>query len=136
MAYDLTFETLVNYDAGVPGISLNVELRIGDASAYLLAKVDTGSDRCIFSRESGEKLGLTVESGERQVFETAAGSFRTYGHPVTLIAAGFTFDLTAYFAYDEGFSHNVLGRFGWFDRVVVGINDYEGKLYVSSYNSI
>jgi hypothetical protein len=133
MAYDLTFDTLVKYDAGVPGISIDVELRVGDSSIHVLAKVDTGSDRCIFSRESGERLGFEIESGEVQGFRTAAGSFLTYGHPLTLITAEFSFDSTVYFANDESFDHNVLGRFGWLDRVIVGINDYDGKLYLSRY---
>lgn len=133
MAYDITFDTLINYDAGVPGISIDVELRVGDSSIRVLAKVDTGSDRCIFSRECGETLGLEIESGELQSFTTATGSFIAYGHPVTLITAEFSFDSTVYFAYDEGFGRNVLGRFGWLDRVIVGINDYDGKLYLSRY---
>ncbi len=135
MAYDLTFDTLVNYDSGVPGISIDVELRVGDFSIRVLAKLDTGSDRCIFSRECGERLGFEIESGEFQSFRTVAGSFITYGHPVTLVAAEFTLDATVYFARDEGFDRNVLGRYGWLDRVIVGINDYDGKLYLSRYSS-
>jgi hypothetical protein len=135
MAYQLEFETLVEYDAGIPGVSLDVELCLVDASVQVLAKVDTGSDRCIFSRESDEKLGIDIETGEFQSFNTAAGSFKTFGHPVTLIAAGFSFDVPAYFSVDDGFTHNVLGRFGWLDRVIVGINDYDGKLYLSRHYS-
>ena len=133
MVYDLTFDTLVNYDAGIPGISIDVELSAGDSSIHVLAKVDTGSDRCIFSRECGERLGFEIESGELQGFSTATGSFITYGHPVTLISAEFSFDSTVYFANDEDFDRNVLGRFGWLDRMRIGINDYEGKLYLSRY---
>jgi hypothetical protein len=40
-----------------------------------------------------------------------------------------------YFASDEAFDRNVLGRFGWLDRMVIGINDYEGKLYLKSHDS-
>ncbi|MEQ1603351.1 MAG: aspartyl protease family protein [Pyrinomonadaceae bacterium] len=131
MAHDLTFETLIDYDTGVPGISINVELRLRDSSITVLAKVDTGSDSCIFSRECGERLGFEIESGEKQIFGTASGSFIAYSHPVTLVTAPFSFDSTVYFAHDEGFDRNVLGRFGWLDRVLVGINDYDGKLYLS-----
>ena len=38
-----------------------------------------------------------------------------------------------YFAQDENFKRNVLGRHGWLDRVLIGINDYDGKLYLSRY---
>ncbi|MFM9903199.1 MAG: aspartyl protease family protein [Pyrinomonadaceae bacterium] len=133
MVYEFKFDSLVNYDAGVPGISISVELRLKDSSVTILAKVDTGSDSCIFSRECGERLGFEIESGERQTFGTATGSFISYGHQVTLVTAGFSFDSTVFFAHDEAFSLNVLGRFGWLDRIIIGINDYDGKLYLSPY---
>ncbi len=133
MPYDLAFDTLLNYDTGVPGISIEVELRVDDSSVLVSAKVDTGSDRCIFARNVGEQLGFEIESGELQVFGTATGSFVAYGHPITLITAGYEFDSTVYFASDESFDRSVLGRFGWLDRMVLGVNDYDGKLYLSSY---
>lgn len=133
MAHVIPFETVVVYDAGVPGISIDVELSVGDSSIFVSAKVDTGSDRCIFSKECGDKLGLQIETGEPQHFGTVTGVFLTYGHPVTLTSAGYEFDSTVYFAAAESFERNVLGRFGWLDRMIIGINDYDGKLYLSSY---
>ena len=41
-----------------------------------------------------------------------------------------------FFAEDENFRRNVLGRNGWLDRVVIGINDYDGKLYLSRYETL
>lgn len=92
MGHDLTFDKLLKYDVGVPGISIEVELRLGGSSVSVLAKVDTGSDHCVFSRASGEALGLEIDTGERQVFSTATGMFLTFGHRVTLIAAEYAFD--------------------------------------------
>ncbi len=40
MAHDLTFDTLVYYDAGIPGISIDVELRIGESVISVTAKVE------------------------------------------------------------------------------------------------
>lgn len=135
MALDLSFEKIIEYDPGQPGISIDVELRLDGVLVSVLAKVDTGSDSCIFSREYCERLGLQVENGEPQRFATAAGSFMAYGHPVTLITAGLEFDSTVYFAVDESFDRNVLGRFGWLDRTIIGINDYDGKLYLKPYDN-
>lgn len=135
MSYELSFDSLVDYDTGVPGISIAVQLRNGSFLADVIAKVDSGADRCIFSRECGELLGVEIESGEFQSFRTGAGPFVTYGHPVLLITEGITFDTTIYFARDNEFDRNLLGRFGWLDRVVIGINDYDGKLYLSRYSS-
>ena len=43
MMHKLEFEKLINYDAGIDGISLNVELRLGENSTDFVAKIDTGS---------------------------------------------------------------------------------------------
>lgn len=131
MSFDLSFETLVRYDPGNPGISLDVELRIDQTSHLVPAKLDTGSTHCIFARTHGEKLGLDIESGEELVINTVRGPFLTYGHPMTLIAVGFEFDSIVFFAANEDLSVSVLGCQGWLDRIILGINDYDGKLYLS-----
>ena len=131
--YSLNFETLLRYDAGEAGISLEVEIQFSDVSVRFDAKVDTGSTACIFARVHGEHLGLKIEQGAPQKFSAATGSFLAYGHLVTMLIAGFEFSSTVFFAADESFNRNVLGRHGWLDRVIVGINDYEGKLYLSRY---
>lgn len=58
------------------------------------------------------------------------GSFLAYGHAVTLSVSDFDFDMVAYFAADESFNRNVLGRHGFLDRVLIGLDDYAGKLYL------
>jgi hypothetical protein len=133
MKYDLSFEKLLNYDISRAGISLNIELRLNELLVTLKAKVDTGSTHCIFERKHAEKLGFNVEAGEPQWIGTSVGSFLTFGHWITLITDEFSFDSMVFFAKDEGLSRNVLGRHGWLDRVIVGINDYDGKLYLSRY---
>ncbi len=136
MNYDLSFEKLINYDSGRVGITLDVELRLGETSTIIETKVDTGSTHCIFERKHGEVLGFEIEAGERQSISTSTGSFLTFGHWVTLITDDFSFDSMVFFAQDENFKRNVLGRHGWLDRVIIGINDYDGKLYLSKYESI
>jgi hypothetical protein len=54
---------------------------------------------------------------------------------VTLTIAGFEFYSYVFFAADESFQRSVLGRNGWLDRVIIGINDYDGKLYLNRYES-
>ena len=39
-----------------------------------------------------------------------------------------------YFAADENFPVNVVGRLGFLDRLRVGLVDYEQTLYLSAYN--
>jgi voltage-gated potassium channel Kch len=67
-------------------------------------------------------------------FSTAMNSFDAYGHTVTLETLGYSFDVTVYFAAEESFTRNVLGRRGWLDQVRLGLVEYESKLYLSRYN--
>lgn len=99
-----------------------------------MTKLDTGASFCIFRRIYGELLGLTIESGQPETLSTPMGSFLAYGHDVTLVTLGLEFQTTVYFAADENFTRNVLGRQGWLDRVRLGLFDYEGKLLLSDYN--
>jgi hypothetical protein len=133
MSFDLRFDKLALYDSGEPGISIRVEIRLGSESVTINAKVDTGSAICIFERRLGDSLGIDIESGDPQRVNTVTGTFLVYRHDVTLLTEGFEFDSPVHFAADKSFKRNVLGRHGWLDRVVIGINDYDGKLYLSRY---
>jgi len=134
MAYQLSFERLIPYDAGQSGITVDTTLKLAEKSVSLVAKVDTGASYCIFERKYGLSLGLNIESGLEQPISTATGRFLTYGHDVTLVVGGFEFDSIAYFAADAGLERNVLGRHGWLDRIILGVVDYEGKLLLNRYS--
>lgn len=130
MAYELRFEELLPYDAGDTGITIPVIIRLQQDFVHFDAKLDTGATYCIFERGHGEQLGLDIESGHPERIGTAMGSFLAYGHAVTLSVSGFEFDIVAYFAADESFHRNVLGRHGFLDRMLIGLDDYAGKLYL------
>lgn len=133
MNYHLEFSDLIEYDTTKTGITVGVELKLGKKTKQVSAKLDTGSTDCIFSRSVGTSLGLKVEDGTLTTVGTATGTFRVYLHAVTLSVLNFDFDAYVYFAEDEGFNRNVLGRIGFLDRVVLGLVDYEGKLYLDRY---
>jgi len=135
MAYTMTFDVLHEYDAGDLGITVPVELTIGMNSTKVDAKLDSGASCCIFQRELGEMLGLDIESGMPQWISTPTGSFLTYGHDVTLSAFEFQLNVMVYFAVDEWFIRDVLGRFGWMQQLKLGVIDYEGKLYIGLYDA-
>jgi len=135
MNHNLEFKTLVRYDSGTSGITVKVELRLGDDSVTLDAKIDSGSTYCVFERRQGERLGIEIEKGLSERIGTASGSFQAFAHQLTLSVEGYEFDVTVYFAQDENFNRNVLGRYGWLDRMIIAINDYDGKLYLSRYES-
>jgi hypothetical protein len=110
MAETLSFKTLFQYDTRRSGITIPVRLEWGGRRSEFKAKVDSGSSACIFARNYGEDLGLDIENGSPQPFETVTGGFLTYGHEVTLTTPGIDLLTTVYFAADTAFSRNVLGR--------------------------
>jgi predicted aspartyl protease len=95
--------------------------------------VDTGASFCVFERAQAERLGIDVESGEPLRISTAVSGFDAYAHELTLTVLGIETVSTVYFAKEESFTRNVLGRQGWLDRVKLGLIDYEGKLLLSEY---
>ncbi len=134
MSFQLDFTYLLTYDAGAPGITLEVTLKTNNRVVRVEANIDTGASHSIFNRQIGEELGLQIEAGYRQVFSTATGTFEAYGHEATLILGEIEFDVMVFFGVNENFSRNVIGRFGGLDHLRVGIVDYEGKLYLSRYD--
>jgi len=133
MNYQMNFSRLVSYDAGLPGITVDVVISLISNSITLKAKLDTGSTNCTFERQYGERLGLDIESGERIRIGTPTGSFIAYRHSVTMNVLDYALDVGVCFAEDASISRNVLGRLGLLDRVNIGLVDYEGKLYLSKY---
>ena len=133
MSYHLSFTELVSYDPGQASITVAVILSLSHDRVSCEAKVDTGSSLCIFAGNLGERLGLDVESGMRQLVGTVTGNFVVYLHEVNLSVAGFEFSALVGFAEDEVFRRNVLGRRGFLEQIMLGLVDYDGKLYLNNY---
>jgi len=132
MPENISYEKVYEYDTLKSGITGIVELSYGGESRQIRAKIDTGAENCIFERKHGERLGVEIESGREQIFGTTAGIFVAYGHELTLSVLDIETVSTVYFAKEESFTRNVLGRQGWLDRVKLGLIDYEGKLLLSA----
>jgi len=128
MSHQLTFQHLLLYDPAKEGITVDLQLRLDSKAASVEAKIDTGASYCIFQRKVGESLGLDIESGLPLKISTVTGSFLAFGHTVTLSLLDYNFDS---FAVSESFPRNVLGRHGWLELLIV---DYDGKLFLNSYN--
>lgn len=131
---DLTFVAEHHYSRSSIGIEVPVTLSWGNSRKVpVLAKVDTGADFCYFQREYAEHLGIDVESGFHQVVKTAAGTFDSYGHEVTVQCFGWSFETTVYFAALPNFSRNVVGREGWLQNFRLGIIHHDSTLLLSRY---
>lgn len=133
MAEILSYDEVYFYNTLKKGITVPVYLKYDKLTVDLKAKIDTGAENCIFERKHAERLGVEVERGELQQFSTATSGFLAYGHEVTINVLEIETVSTVYFAKEESFTRNVLGRQGWLDRVKLGLIDYEGKLFLSEY---
>lgn len=133
MAEEISFDESYFYNTLKIGITVPTILQLSDRLAEIEAKIDTGAENCIFERRHGETLGLEIESGTEKVFSTATAPFITYGHEITIWVLGIEIYATVYFAKEESFTRNVLGRQGFLNRVKLGLIDYEGKLLLSKY---
>lgn len=130
---EIIFDITHEYNTLESGIVVPVTLIFGSESVDFEAKVDTGSEFCIFQRKQGERLGLDIESGTPLQMITAIGGFKTFGHTLTLWVLGIETEAVVYFAAEESFRLNILRRNGWLNRVKLGLIDYEGKLLLSAY---
>jgi predicted aspartyl protease len=129
----VSFDEIYFYDTLKVGITVSVILFSDEHSADFEAKIDTGASFCVFERKQADRLNLNVESGELLRISTAMSSFEAYGHELSLMVMGIETFSKVYFAKEESFTRNVLGRQGWLDRVKLGLIDYEGKLLLSEY---
>jgi hypothetical protein len=108
----LAFEEVYQYNTLKSGITVPVKLAFAENQLAFTAKIDTGSTHCIFERKHGLQLDLEIESGIELNFSTATGTFRAFGHEVTLSVLSIETVSTVYFAESEYFDRNVLGRIG------------------------
>ena len=135
MGESLFFTDIYRYNTLKVGITVPVEIKFAELVANFEAKVDTGASYCVFERIIGEKIGIDVESGSPLKISTAIGSFLAYGHYTEISVLNIKNYSLVYFAQEEAFSRNVLGRQGFLDRVKFGLDDYEGKLYLAANNA-
>jgi hypothetical protein len=106
-------------------------LRYGNRERICPAKVDTGSEVCLFARTLADSLEIDVESGYREKFSTLGGGIFAYAHQVELETLGLRFQSNVYFAESYALTRSLLGRRGWLQLITLGLNDYKSELYLS-----
>lgn len=126
---------MYNYDLTKSSINLPIKLKLGTNEIDFVASLDTGATFCIFERLFGEEIGLIIEQGHKTFIRTALGKFTAYGHTVTMDILDYSFESFVYFAENESFSHNVLGRNGFLSKINLGLIDYDGKIFLNSYDT-
>jgi hypothetical protein len=129
----IEFAESYQYDTRLVGITVPAFLNYGGKTLEIKTKGDTGSSFRIFQRQHAENLGIEVESAEYVRISTATNGFDAYGFELSLSVLDIATIATVYFAKEESFTRNVLGRQGWLDRLKLGLIDYDGKLFLSAY---
>lgn len=120
---------------GGPDIAFSILISSDSQTFYEVGvKLDTGSTFCVFHRQYAEMLGLDVERRTPQRMRAATGTFLAYGHDILISVEGIEWHATVFFAEDEFFPVNVVGRVGFLDRLRIGLVDYEQTLYLSAYH--
>src|SRR5262249_33906616 len=98
MSTQLSFDVTFVYPDRTDGITIPTVLSFGDKVVNTSAKVDPGSEYCVFSREIGEKPGLDIERGISQPMGSLTGILDTFGHEVTIQTFDIAFQTIIYFA--------------------------------------
>jgi hypothetical protein len=133
--HQLDFSYRYSFTRTKSGLTIPVSLSRGALIEKTEAKIDTGSEYCLFRREIGEALEIEIESGLPRTFSTLTGSLDAYGHEVTLQSFDLAFQSFVYFAKEYGLPRNLLGSVGWLRNLRFGLVDYEEVLYLGSYSA-
>jgi hypothetical protein len=83
----LEFDGDFEYKEISAGILVPIRLIHGDYSVELSARLDTGAADCLFDRSYADILGLSGSGIERE-YRTVTGSFKAFGHEVTIETLG------------------------------------------------
>ncbi len=134
--HQLSFSIRHHFRSAKGGLLIPVQLAFGSTLVDCEAKIDTGADYCLFERALADSLELELESGHLMVMESLTGSFVTYGHEITLQTFDLAFNTTVYFAADNGITRNLLGRNGWLNLVLFGLDTYDEVLYLNAYDEL
>lgn len=135
MAVTLSFIETYTYPERRDGITIPVAVIANGLIIPTYAKVDSGSDFCIFSHEIGLALGLDVEAGIPIKMGSLTGTLDTFGHEVTLQTGNVAIHNVVYFAKYPGLPRNLLGRNGWLRHLRVAIIDYNNAIHWSPYDT-
>ncbi len=135
MPKELSFTEEIHYDDNLSGITIPIVLSYGEKSRRVQAKVDTGGEVCLFSREDGTILGVLIDQGTPITLSSLGGNVEAFGHEVTIETGDLFFQSTVYFAKYPGLPRNILGRRGWLRNLKMAVIDYDNLLYLSAYEA-
>lgn len=86
-------------------------------SVNVHALLDSGADKCLFSNQYAEEIGLDLESGEEEIFSgIEGGQVKTYLHKIHLQIIGDSNKISVIVGFTDAPGVNaILGQEGFFD---------------------
>jgi hypothetical protein len=105
----LEFDADLHYEETPAGILVPVRLIHGDRSVELRARLDTGAADCIFDSHYADVPGL-VGAGIEREYRTVTGSFKAFGHEVTIDTLGLEWSAVVFFHDIGNPAHAIVGR--------------------------
>ncbi len=130
MEFQLSFPIRRHFLTTEVGILIPCSLERNGAVVDLYAKVDPGSEYCLFRREIAEDLQIEVEEGFSVSLTTLAGSFTAYAHTVMLETYWIQFESVVLFNPTRNTNRNILGRIGWLNNLHLGLTMDDETIYL------
>ncbi len=131
MSHQLAFLIQRPFRVTQTGITIPFELERDNRVVGGSAKVDTGSEFCLFQRELAEELEIEVEAGQLIPLSTLTGIFTAYAHTVTLNTFGIAFESMVLFSPAYETNRNILGRIGWLDNLHLALTMNNEMIYLN-----
>lgn len=128
--FQLTFPSARTFRTTEIGITIPISVEYGDRKVIGAAKIDTGSEYCLFQHELAEELGIDVETGFPVKLNTLTGSFVGYAHTVKLTTFEISFESLVLFSPFDGTKRNILGRVGWLNNLHLGLTMDDEMIYL------
>jgi hypothetical protein len=129
--YELSFSIRYRFLTTEAGITIPFLLKRNNLQSFGEAKVDPGSEYCLFQPEIADELQIDVLDGFPVKIGTLAGSFTAYAHTVELVTFELEFESTVLFMHGYGTSRNILGRIGWSNSLDLALMMRDETIYLN-----
>ncbi len=132
MEFQLRFPIRRRFQTTAVGILIPCSLERNGIIVGFEAKVDPGSEYCLFRREVADRLQIEVEEGLPVRLGTLAGSLTAFAHTVVINTFELEFESTVLFNSAYGTNRNLLGRIGWLNNLHFGLTMDNEMIYLGS----
>ncbi|MEP7342884.1 MAG: hypothetical protein ABI977_34465 [Acidobacteriota bacterium] len=130
MEFQLSFPIRRRFQTTEVGILIPCSLERNGIIMDFKAKVDLGSEYCLFQREVADELEIEVEDGVPVRLGTLAGSLTAFAHTVVVNTFELEFESTVLFNPAYGTNRNILGRIGWLNNLHFGLTMDDEMIYL------